>query len=185
MDDKNIVALFFERNEEALSTTSQKYWRYCEAIAYNLLGNHEEAEQCINDALLDVWNSIPPNKPDNLRVYIGKIVRNKSLNIIRGMTVKKRGGNAVDAILDELSDLSSGYSVEAVAERHETLAAVNDFLKTLPVKKRDVFVLRYWHCCEASEISAATGLTESNVYNILKRERKKLLDYLEKRGVLH
>ncbi len=185
MEDKNIVALYLERSEKAISTTSQKYGRYCEAIAYNLLGNHEEAEQCINDALLDVWNSIPPNNPNNLRVYIGRIVRNNALNIIRGMTVKKRGGKTIDAVLDELSDISSEYSVEAVAERHETLEAVNDFLKSLPNKKRDVFVLRYWYCCNVSEISASTGLTESNVYNILKRERKKLLEYLEKRGVLN
>lgn len=184
MDDKKIVELYLERNEEAISTTSQKYGRYCEAIAYNIIGNHEETEQCINDTLLEVWNSIPPNKPNNLRVYIGKIARNNALDVIKGQTVKKRGGKSINLILEELYDCSSDYSVENVAEQHELLSAINDFLKSLTEKKRNVFVLRYWHCCDVSEIAGVMGLTEANVYNILKRERKKLMEYLRKRGVL-
>ncbi|MCI7758967.1 MAG: RNA polymerase sigma factor [[Eubacterium] saphenum] len=184
MDDEQIIELFFERNEAALSAVSQKYGRYCGIIVKNVIGSASDAEECVNDTLLDVWNSIPPNKPENLRTYVGKIARNNALDRLKRDTAKKRGGE-MQAIVDELADFSSDYSVEAVAEQRELLAEINRFLQRLPERKRKVFVLRYWYCCEVSEISALTGFTEANVYNIIKRERKKLLEYLRKRGVLN
>lgn len=184
MDDEQIIELFFERNEAALAAVSQKYGRYCGIIVKNVIGSASDAEECVNDTLLDVWNSIPPNKPENLRTYVGKIARNNALDRLKRDTAKKRGGE-MQTIVDELADFSSGYSVEAVAEQRELLAEINVFLKHLNERKRKVFVLRYWYCCEVSEIAAVTGFTEANVYNIIKRERKKLLDYLRKRGVLN
>lgn len=184
MDDEQIIELFFERNEEALSAVSLKYGRYCDIIVKNVIGSASDAEECVNDTLLDVWNSIPPNKPENLRTYVGKIARNNALDRLKRDTAKKRGGE-MQAIVDELADFSSDYSVEAVAEQRELLAEINNFLQRLTERKRKVFVLRYWYCCEVSEIAAVTGFTEANVYNIIKRERKKLLEYLWKRGVLN
>lgn len=184
MEDEQIIRLLFERNEAALSAVSQKYGRYCEIIVKNVIGDASDTEECFNDTLLDVWNSIPPNKPENLRSYVGKIARNNALDRLKRDTAKKRRGE-MKAISDELADFVSGYSVEAVAEQRETLAEINNFLKRLDEQKRKVFVLRYWYCCETSEIAAVTGLTEANVYNVIKRERKKLLDYLRKRGVLN
>lgn len=184
MDDEQIIELFFERNEEALSAVSLKYGRYCDIIVKNVIGSASDAEECVNDTLLDVWNSIPPNKPENLRTYVGKIARNNALDRLKRDTAKKRGGE-MQAIVDELADFSSDYSVEAVAEQRELLAEINNFLQRLTERKRKVFVLRYWYCCEVSEIATVTGLTEANVYNVIKRERKKLLEYLRKRGVLN
>ncbi len=185
VDDKQIVELFWERNESALAAVSQKYERYCKTIVTNIVGNHADAEECFNDVLLAVWNSIPPNKPPDLRTYIGKIARTNAIDKLRSETAQKRGGRDMKPIIDELTELVSDYSVEDVAEQHEIIAEINVYLKHLTERKRKVFVLRYWYCCEASEISAVTGLTEANVYNILKRERKKLLEYLKKRGVLN
>lgn len=185
MEDKQIIQLFFERNEQALSAVSQKYGRYCMIIAKNLIGSDADAEECLNDTLLDVWDSIPPNKPENLRSYVGKIARNNALDKLKRDTAQKRGGEEMSVIMDELAEFSSDYSVEAVAEQHEIIAEINGFLKRLPERKRKVFVLRYWYCCEVSEIAAVTGLTEANVYNVIKRERKKLMEYLRKRGVLN
>lgn len=184
MEDKEIIQLFFERNEEALSAVSQKYGRYCEIIAKNIIGDASDAEECFNDTLLDVWDSIPPNKPDNLRVYMGKITKNNALNKIKSDSAQKRGGSELKVVMDELEDFSSDYSVEEVAGRHEIIAEINCFLRRLTESKRKTLVLRYWYCCEVSEIAAITGLTEANVYNVIKRERKKLLEYLRKRGVL-
>lgn len=184
MDDEQIIELFFERNEEALSAVSLKYGRYCDIIVKNVIVSASDAEECVNDTLLDVWNSIPPNKPENLRTYVGKIARNNALDRLKRDTAKKRGGE-MQAIVDELADFSSDYSVEAVAEQRELLAEINNFLQRLTERKRKVFVLRYWYCCEVSEIATVTGLTEANVYNVIKRERKKLLEYLRKRGVLN
>ena len=184
MDDEQILELFFERNEDALAAVSEKYGRYCGIIVKNVIGSASDAEECVNDTLLDVWNSIPPNKPENLRTYVGKIARNNALDRLKRETAKKRGGE-MQAIADEISDLASGYSVEFVAEQRELLAEINVFLQHLNEQKRKVFVLRYWYCCEVTEIAAVTGFSEANVYNIIKRERKKLLDYLRKRGVLN
>lgn len=185
MEDKKIIQLFFERREEALSEVSQKYGKYCRIIAQNVIGSNFDAEECFNDTLLDIWNSIPPNNPENLRAYVGKIVRNNALDKLKRQTAKKRGGNEIKLIMDELAEFSSNYSVEAVAEQHEIIAEINKYLKHLTERKRKVLVLRYWYCCEVSEISDITGLAVENVYNVLKRERKKLLDYLRKRGVLN
>jgi len=185
VEDKQIVELFWERNESALAAVSQKYERYCKTIAANIVGSSADADECFNDVLLAVWNSIPPNKPQDLRTYIGKIARTNAIDKLRSETAQKRGGKDMKPIIDELTELASDYSVEAVAERHEIIAEINAYLKQLTERKRKVFVLRYWYCCEASEISAVTGLTEANVYNILKRERKKLVEYLRKRGVLN
>ena len=184
MDDEQIIELFFKRNEEALSAVSLKYGRYCDIIVKNVIVSASDAEECVNDTLLDVWNSIPPNKPENLRTYVGKIARNNALDRLKRDTAKKRGGE-MQAIVDELADFSSEYSVEAVAEQRELLAEINNFLQRMTERKRKVFVLRYWYFCEVSEIAAVTGLTEANVYNVIKRERKKLLEYLRKRGVLN
>ncbi len=184
MEEKQIIELLFERNEAALAAVLQKYGRYCGIIVKNVLGNATDADECVNDTLLDVWNSIPPNKPENLRTYVGKIARNNALDRLKRDTAKKRGGE-MQEISDEAADLDSGYSVEFVAEQRELLAEINVFLKRLPERKRKVFVLRYWYCCEVSEIAAVTGFSEANVYNIIKRERKKLLEYLRKRGVLN
>ncbi len=185
MEDKQIVEMFWERNESAISAVSQKYERYCKTIVINIVGSATDAEECFNDVLLDVWNSIPPNKPQDLRTYISKIARTNAIDKLRSETAQKRGGKDMKPIIDELTELVSDYSVEAVAERHEIIEEINLYLKHLNERKRKVFVLRYWYCCEVSEISAVTGFTEANVYNILKRERKNLLEYLRKRGVLN
>ncbi len=185
MEDKQIIEQLWERNENALSAVSQKYGRYCRTIAENIVGSATDAEECVNDVLLAVWNSIPPSRPDNLRAYIGKIARTNAADILKRETARKRGGKDMKIIFDELSELSSEYSVEAIAEQHEIIAEINTYLKSLNERRQKVFVLRYWYCCDVSEISAVTGFSEANVYNILKRERKKLLEYLKKRGVMN
>lgn len=183
MDDNKIIELYFCRDERAISETLEKYKKYCEAIACNIIGNKEDSEECVNASMLDVWNSIPPNKPISLSVYIARIVKNNALNIYKRLTAQKRGGVGYDEVLEELTELSADFSVEKLTEQREIISAVNDYLNTLTDKKRKTFVLRYWYCCEVSEIAEVLELSEVNVYNILKRERKRLANYLRKRGV--
>lgn len=182
MKDSLIVERLWDRDQSALSAVSEKYGRYCAAIALNVLGNEQSAEECVNDSLLELWEAIPPNRPDNLMSFIGKITRNNAFNMIKGMKAVKRGGGETQLVLDELEEVASGYSVELTAERHETLSAINNFLKKLPSKQRRVFVMRYWHCCSISEISRNVGVSEANVYSILKRVRKKLKENLKNRS---
>lgn len=182
-DDSKIIQLFWERSEAALVAVSEKYGRYCKAVARNILGNEQAADECFNDTLLELWEAIPPNRPKHLPAFICQITRNNALDTVRESTAQKRGSGELDAVLDELYDVASDYSVERVAEQHEILAAINKFLRHLPDKKQKVFVMRYWYCYSVSEIAQIVGITEANVYNVLKRIRKKLLEYLKKREV--
>lgn len=183
MEDSKIIERFWERDESALFAVSEKYGKYCAAIARNIIGNEQSVEEILQDTLLRLWETIPPNRPKKLQAFIGRITRNISLDMAKSMKAKKRGGGEVVLILDELEDLSTGGNfVETLAEQHEILEAINDFLGSIPIKKQKVLVLRYWHCCSLQEISQIVGISAINVASILKRERKKLIEYLNKRG---
>ena len=180
--DSEIIALFFERSETALSAVNSKYGRYISAAAMNVLGNFQDAEECVNDALLQVWNNIPPASPDNLVGYLAKIVKNISLNRYRQAHAEKRGGELA-SIYSELDETISGSdNVERSYENKELLSAVNAFLGKLPINKRDIFVLRYWYCMNLSDLAARVGMTENRLAVELFRTRQKLVKYLQKRG---
>lgn len=182
-DDSDLIRRFNERDESVLRDVSQKYGGYCSSIARNILGNEQSVEECLNDTLMRLWESIPPASPSYFPAFVGKIARNIALNSVRRETALKRGGGEIDVILDEAEEMiSGGDNVEQTAQRHETMAAVNDWLGTLPKKKRAVFVLRYWHCKSVSEVARCVGMSQANVENVLKRERKKLMEYMNKRG---
>ena len=182
-DDDEMIRRFNERDESVLRDVSRKYGCYCSSIARNILGNEQAAEECVNDTLLRLWESIPPAKPSYFPAYVGKIVRNIAINAARRETALKRGGGEIDIILDEAEEMiSSGDDVEQTAWRHEIMAMVNEWLGTLPAKKRAVFVLRFWHCKSVSEIAQYVGMSAANVENVLKRERKKLVEFMGKRG---
>ena len=180
MEDSKIIQLFWERDEAAVSAVSEKYGRYCAAVARNMIGNEQLAEECVNDTLMGLWEAIPPNRPKHLLAFVIKITRNNAINTVKEIRAQKRGGGEMNLVLDELHDIASDYSVERIAEQHEVMALINKFLGRLSDRKRMVFVLRYWHCCSVAEISQTVGMSEANVYNVLKRVRKKLLEYLEK-----
>ena len=184
MEDSIIVERFWERDETALSAVSEKYGNYCASIAYNIIGNEQSAQEVVQDTLLKLWETIPPNRPKKLQAFIGKIARNISLDTLRMMGAQKRGGGEAALVLDEVANLSTGENeVEILAEQHELIDAINDFLGTLSETKRNVFVLRYWHCCSVSEISQIVGMSAANVSSVLKRGRKKLMEHLSKRGL--
>ncbi len=183
MNDNEIVERFFERDESALTAVYQKYGGYCAAIARNILSSEQDVEECVNEALLRLWESIPPNRPEYIPAFAGRITRNIALDMLKISTAQKRGGGEIDLLLEEADALiPSDISVESIAEQREVISVINEFLGTLPRKKRKVFVMRFWHCQSVSEIARCVGMTEANVYNVLKRERKKLMDYLRKRG---
>lgn len=121
MEDREIVNLYWERNSNAIKETASKYGGYCKAIAKNILGNNEDAEECANDTYLNTWNSIPPNRPNVLSTYLGKITRNLSFDRFRHRHADKRGGGEIELVLDELGECVSGAdSVEQEVEKKET-----------------------------------------------------------------
>lgn len=183
MEDKDIVQLYFERNERAIAETSAKYGNYCTSIAVNILCNHEDAEECVNDTYLKTWNSIPPHKPSMLSTFLGKIVRNLSFNKYKAIHSMKRGGYEISLILDELSEVvSDNESIEDEIVANELVRTVNDFINILSEEKRYIFIRRYWFSDKISVIAHRCGHSENYVHVELNRMRKKLRNYLIERG---
>ena len=183
MDDAKIVQMYFDRNEQAIPATADKYGNYCTSIANNILGNHEDAEECVNDTYLNTWNAIPPHRPKMLSTFLGKIVRNLAFNRYKHNTADKRGGGEITAVLDELAGcVSRNDNVEQIYEHKELIAAINGFLGTLPAEKRNIFVCRYWYTDSISNIAARYNMTYAAVSMELNRLRTKLHNYLTERG---
>lgn len=181
--DREIVELFLDRDERALEAASSKYGRYISAVAMNVLGDRQDAEECVNDALMKAWESIPPATPSNLGGFLAKIAKNVSLNRYRREHSEKRGGGELTGVYEELREcVASGDSVERNYENKELIAAVNAFLGKLPSDKRDIFVLRYWYCMSVAELSKRVGISENRAAVELFRLRKRLVKYLQKRG---
>ena len=183
MDDSVIVQMYWDRNEEALSETAKKYGSYCFSIAKNIVGNNEDAEECVNDTYLQTWNSIPDNKPKMLSTYLGKITRNLSFNRYKRNNAEKRGGGQIGLVLDELSDLiASPDEPEMEIDSKLLSKAINSFLSNLPLEKRKIFVCRYWYADSIKDIAKTFGMTENNVSVILNRLRQKLSEHLKESG---
>lgn len=183
--DSEIVAMFERRDERALAEVQSKYGKYCAAVAMNILKNREEADHAVNDMLMRLWEKIPPEKPTNLAGFAAKTTKLLCLNRYTSEHAQKRGANEKDLILDELSEcIASGHNVERAFEEKELMSAVNAFMGTLPKKKRDMFILRYWYRMSLKDLSERLGLSENNIAVSIGRTRKKLLEYLKRRELL-
>lgn len=183
MDDNGIIKLYWDRNDQAISVTSEKYGHYCKAIAKNILNNEEDAEECVNDTYLNAWNSMPTHWPEQLATFLGKITRNLSFNKYKRNHTEKRGGGEITLVLDELTDCVSDIdTVEQTIDRQELSKAVNTFVKSLPMEKRNIFVRRYWYADSVSDIASDYGMLQGTLSKTLERTRKQLKAYLTERG---
>lgn len=184
MKDTDIVDLYLMRNEQAIAETSQKYDKYCYAIAYNILHDNEDAKECVNDTYLGAWNSIPPHRPEHLPAFLGKITRNLSLKKWRGMTADKRGGGEQTLVLDELTEcIPTENAVDRVLEEKELAGIIDAFLRMTGDDERRVFICRYWYMDSINNICRQFGFGQSKVKMMLSRTRHKLLKRLEEEGV--
>lgn len=183
MDDSNIVQLFWDRNEAALSATEKKHGKRCRTVAENILNNREDAEECVNDAYLKLWELIPPNRPQVLGTFLCKLVRYTAIDMLRAKHRSKRGSGKIAVAFDELEEcIPDKYSVENTYESKEIISEIEEFLKTIPIENRRIFILRYWYCCDLSEIAERFGTRKNTVSVILNRTRKRLREYLERKG---
>lgn len=183
MDDKGIVRLYFERNEQAIDETSRKYGKYCFSIANNILSNREDAEESVNDTFLDAWNSIPPHRPNSLALFLGKITRRISIDLYRRKNAQKRGGGELALVLDELYQcIADETDVEKEFEKLHLSQIINEFVKYLPRSEQKVFICRYWYMDTIQSISKRFGYSESKVKSMLFRTREKLRETLRKEG---
>lgn len=181
MDDKQIIQLFFRRSKEAISAFSEKYGAKLHSLANAIIGDYHDAQECVNDTLLALWNTIPPQEPDPLLTYACRITRNIALNLVRNESAQRRR-SAYDLSLDELSDHIGAASLENELDVHLLGQCINDFLGTLSRDNRRIFLRRYWFGDSVKDIAKTFSLSENTVSTRLNRIRNKLKDYLTQEG---
>ncbi len=185
MEDVEIIELYFKRDENAIEETRKKYGGYCHSIANRILENLEDSEECVNDALLFTWNSIPPHRPKFLRMFLARIIRNRALNQIKANTAEKRGSGETALIYEEISEyVSNGRSIESEILAKELGSVINEFVAALSEREGDIFVRRYFFMEPVKNIAKGYGMTPGNVSVTLNRTRKKLKEYLVTKGYL-
>ena len=185
MDDRQIVDLYFQRDEQAIRETAKKYGTYCFSIARNILQNTADAEETVNDTYIGAWKSIPPHRPALLSTYLGKITRRLALKRWTANRTRKRGGGETALALDELAGcIPSRFDMESRMEMAELTKILNGFVRNLPQSEQQVFLRRYWYLEPIADIALAYGFTQSKVKSMLLRTRKKLYAHLQKEGYL-
>lgn len=181
MEDQRIVDALWRREEAALGQLQQQYGSYCRSIAYGVLRDPDAGEECLNDTLLQAWNSIPPLRPRSLRAWLGAVCRNAALTRWRRMHAEKRGASQVPLALEELQEsLPAGAGFPEQLELQELL---NTFLRGQTQTGRYLFLRRYWYMDSLREIAEQVGMTEGAVRAQLHRMRQRLRNMLEQEGI--
>ncbi len=182
MDDVEIIDLYWHRDQSAVSESSAKYGRMLKGISFSVVQNHEDSDECVNDTYLKAWNTMPPQKPNSLAAYLGRITRNLSINCWYASHAKKRGG--VNLLITELSEcIPSAYSVEKEMEASELSAFIAEWLYSLAQDDRVLFLRRYWFGQSLKSLAKECGTTPNKLAGRMHRLREKLKLALEKEGI--
>lgn len=185
LSEQEILALCQARQQQALAAMAEKYGSYCYTVAYNILADHHDAEECVNDAYLAVWNAVPQAAPKSLLPYLAKTTRNIALKRLEHNQAQKRDGRFL-LILDELAEvLPSEASVEDEVAQREVMEAINDFLRRkAKADERQLFLRRYFWGDSIGELTVTFRSSESKIKSQLFRTRQRLRSYLEERGLV-
>lgn len=183
MDDKQIVDLYWQRSERAIAESEAKYGAYCRSIAYGILSDSGDAEECVSDTWLGAWNAMPPHRPAVLGTFLGKLTRRISINRWAQKHTVRRGGGTIPAAIEELAGcLPAGPTPQQLLEEKELSALLSSFVMGLPLAERRVFIRRYWYLDSVESVARRFGFTKGKVKTMLHRTRKKLRRYLEQEG---
>ena len=183
MEDKVILDLYFARDELAITETDRKYGGYCYSVANRILCSNEDSEETVSDTYLQTWNSIPPQRPSFLKLFLAKITRNLALNRLQKLSAAKRGGGEVDLVLEELAGCIPGpEQIDDQLNAKELASVIREFLDTLPERDQDIFLQRYFFFDDAEIIASRYKLKRTNVNLILSRTRSKLKAHLTQEG---
>lgn len=184
LEDSQIIELFFQRSERAIDAAEEKYGALCRSVAWNLLGNEEDVQECVNDTWHSLWRVIPPQKPEKLASFIAKIVRNLAMKRLTYRNAEKRAVMTVS--FEELSQcIPSANTVEDLLEARELVGLLDRFLNTLDADSRDMFLRRYWFFDSVREIARGFGISETKVTTKLYRIRNRLKAYLAEEGNIY
>ncbi len=184
MDDTKIIDLYWTRSESAISETAKKYGSYCRSIAFRILRNDQDSEECVNDTWLGAWNTMPPKRPAVLSTFLGRITRNLSLNRWKQYRAGKRGSGEMAVALEELQEcVPDPGGVEAALDDMALADALSRFLFSLPQQSQKIFIQRYWYLCSIREIADNCGAGASKVKMSLLRSRQSLQKFLQKEGI--
>ncbi len=183
LEDNKIIELFFQRKNRAITAISEKYGKLCFKVAYNILNNHEDSDECVNDAYLGAWNTIPPKEPNPLKAYILRLTRNQALNRYDYNSAKKRSGN-FEMCIEEIGYMvSDGEDPVAILETKQLTAYINEYISSLGEADRLLFVRRFWYAEPYEELSVLTGVKVSTLKVKIMRMRDNLKTFLaEKTG---
>lgn len=185
MKDTEILDLYWARDERAIQETQAAYGNYCYSIAWHILYDREDSDECVNDTWLRAWNSIPPNRPGRLALFLGTITRNLSLDRWKKGRTMKRGGGEMTVALDELAEcIPDIHGTEDAVEAAELERLINSFLHALPEKDCNIFLRRYWYVEEYGEIAKRYAMNLNTVKTSLFRTRNKLKRFLEREGIV-
>ena len=182
MDDMRIIELYFERNEQAIKETDLKYGKLCHSIAYNILNNREDSEECVNDTYVGVWNAIPPTRPNNFIAFICRITRNLSLKRLEFIKREKRSADVLLSF-EELAAVLPDERYAPNISDEDIGKVISKFLRNEKEDAKNVFIRKYYFFDSIGEIAKRYSFTESKVKNMLFYTRNKLKDYLIKEGV--
>lgn len=185
MNDLQIVDLYWQRNSDAITYSEQKYGNYCHSIARNILQNHQDAEECVNDTWVGAWNAMPEHRPNHLGTFLGTITRRLACSRLRRNHAQKRGLGQIPLILEELeSCIPAVPSAHQVLEAQELARAINAFVHTLPERECNIFLRRYWYAEPVDQIAGRYSILPNTVRSSLFRSRQKLKAHLEKEGMI-
>ena len=184
MDDNTIIELYWARDEQALAQSELKYGKLCRSVAFRILRDLQDAEECVNDTWLRAWGAMPPERPNVLSAFFSRITRNLSIDRYKASHAEKRGGGQITLALDELSDCISGKDLpEDTVQYRQLTEQIDGFLRTLKEKDRCIFLRRYWYVDSVQEIAKRYHMPEGSVKSSLSRTRQKLRAALEQEGV--
>lgn len=184
MEDGKIIELYWSRSSDAIPASEEKYGPWCRNLSLGIVGNWQDAEECVNDTWLRAWHAMPPHRPQRLGLFLGKITRNLSLDKLKGRKREKRGGGVGEVALEELEEvLSGGINPQDALEDRAVVEALNRWLGQLPREKQTAFLLRYWQMAGIAEIAGRLRCSEGKVTSMLHRLRQNLRTYLEKEGI--
>lgn len=184
--DNDIVELYWQRSEKAIDYTYQKYGMLCLSISESILNNRFDAEECLDDMYIAVWNTIPPHKPESLKFYVCKLIRRISINKVKFNNAEKRGKMKTVSFEEIEEELGHEFADESVTDDDSRLSEIiNEYLASLPQKRRTVLILRYWHSMSLMDISKKMGMNINTVKSILSRELQNMKKYFIREGVYH